>query len=131
MPSCGATFAPGAACGMPVDDDLIVRREAGPDHAQAAAEIADLDLLGHNRAVRRDGHDEVLRLVREHGRVRAPAAPALEAPTTSRTRANSPGVSEQIGIGDGGAGVDRAARPVERIVDEIERALPREAVSRR
>ena len=53
-----------------LDDNLIVWREAGPDHAQAAAKIADLDPLGHNRAVRRDGHDEVLRLVREYGRVR-------------------------------------------------------------
>src|SRR5262249_13583154 len=53
-----------------VDDDLIVWREAGPDHPQAAAKIADLDLLGHDRAVWRDGHDEVLRLVREYGRVR-------------------------------------------------------------
>src|SRR5262249_57998143 len=53
-----------------LNDYLIVLREAGPDHPQAAAKIADLHLLGYNRAVRRDGHDEVLRLVRQYGRVR-------------------------------------------------------------
>src|SRR5262249_57075083 len=42
-----------------VDDDLIVWREAVPDHAQAAVKIADLDPLGHNRAVRRADHDDV------------------------------------------------------------------------
>jgi hypothetical protein len=44
--------------------------KAGPDHAQTALDIADLDLLGYNRAVRPDGHDDVLRLVWEHGCVR-------------------------------------------------------------
>src|SRR5262249_60704254 len=62
-------FCPRCRVRNAVDDDLIVRREAGPDHPQAAAKIADLDLLGHNRAVRRDDHDNVLRLVREYGRV--------------------------------------------------------------
>ena len=52
-------------------------------------------------------------------------------PTTSLTRANTPGVSKQIGIRNGGSGVDRAARPVERIVHEIKRALPGELCSRR
>jgi hypothetical protein len=32
-----------------------------------------------------------------------------------------------IGIGDSGAGMDRAARAIERIVDEIKRTLPGEA----
>src|SRR6516162_2092040 len=53
-----------------VDDYLIIRHQAGSNHAQAAVKIANLDLLGHNRAVGRDGHDKVLRLVRQHGRVR-------------------------------------------------------------
>src|SRR5215472_9781902 len=63
-------FCPGCRVRNAVDDDLIIGREAGADHAQAEAKIADLDLLGHNRAVQRDGHDAVLRLVRKHGRVR-------------------------------------------------------------
>ena len=46
----------------------------------------------------------------------------------TRIRANSPGHQEEIRIGDRGAGMDRAARAVERIVDEVERALPGEAV---
>src|SRR6516164_10468857 len=50
-------FCPRCRVRNALDDDLIVRREAGPDHPQAAAaKIADLDLLGYNRAVRRDGH---------------------------------------------------------------------------
>src|SRR6516165_1053554 len=63
-------FCPRCRVRNALDDYLIIRREAGPDHAQATAKIADLDLLEHNRAVRRDGHDDVLRLVREYGRVR-------------------------------------------------------------
>src|SRR6516165_1052905 len=63
-------FRPRCRVRNAVDDDLIVWREAGPDHAQAAVKIADLDPLGHNGAVRRDSHDDVLRLVGEYGRVR-------------------------------------------------------------
>src|SRR5215467_6339857 len=44
-------FCPWCRMRDAVDDDLIVGSEAGADHAQAAAKIADLDLLGHNRAV--------------------------------------------------------------------------------
>src|SRR5438445_1966907 len=108
-----------------LDDDLIVRREAGPDHAQAAAKIADLDLLGHNRAVRRDGHDEVLRLVREYGRVRHE-----EGRHRSADDQPDPGEharsQQTVRIRNGGSGVDRTARPVERIVHEIKSALPGE-----
>ena len=108
-----------------VDDDLIVRREAGADHAQAAAKSADLDRLGYDRAVRRDGHDHVLRLVREYCRIRHQEG-------RHRGTDDQPHATElarrqkQIGIGNGGAGMDRPARPVERIVDKIERALPLE-----
>jgi len=111
-----------------LDDDLIVRREAGPDHAQAAAKIADLDLLGHNRAVRRDGHDEVLRLVREYGRVRHE-----EGRHRSADDQPDPGEharsQQTVGIWNGGSGVDCTARPVEHIVHEIKSALPANSVS--
>src|SRR5262249_18391634 len=63
-------FCPRCRVRNALNDDLIILREAGPDHTQAAAKIADLDLLGHNRAVRRDSHDDVLGLVGEYGRVR-------------------------------------------------------------
>src|SRR5260370_41650783 len=63
-------FCPGCRVRNALDDDLIVPREAGPDHAQAAATIADLDVLGPNRPGRGAAPDEMVRLAREYGRVR-------------------------------------------------------------
>ncbi len=108
-----------------VDDHPIVRREAGSDHAQAVAEIADPDRLGHDRAIRRDGHDDVLRLVGKDGGIGHQEA--------RRRRADDqPDATElarrqkQVGVRHGGSGVDRPARSVERVVHEVERALPGE-----
>src|SRR5262249_33538839 len=92
-----------------VDDDPIIWRKPGPDHTQSAPDIADLDLLGYNRAVRPDGHDGVLRLVWEHGCVRHQQRlywRANDQPHASELARRQ----EVIGIGDGGAGMDRAAR---------------------
>src|SRR5262245_49758985 len=58
-------FYPRCRVRKAVDDDLIVLRQPGPDHAQAVAQFADLDRLGHDGAVRRNCHDNVLRLVGE------------------------------------------------------------------
>src|SRR5215472_5875033 len=118
-------FCPRCRVRNALDDYLIVLREAGPDHPQAAAKIADLDPLGHDGAVRRDSHDDVLRLVGEYGRVR-------HEESRHRSADDQPDPGEQarseqtVGIRDGGSGVDRTARPVERIVYEIKSALPSE-----
>ena len=78
--------------------------------------------FGHDRAVGGDGHHHLARLVghdggRRHQQRRGRSLVA------SRSRANWPGRDGEVRIGDGGAGVDRAAAAVERVVDEIERAV--------
>ena len=107
--------------GERIDDDPVVWSEARPDDPQTTAYIADLDPLRHDGPVRRDGHHEMSGLVR----------------STAESGTNSVGAGchgkpysgefagrkQQIRIGNGGSGVDRAARPVEHIVYEVELAL--------
>src|SRR6516164_5666092 len=45
-------FRPRSGVGDAVYDHFVIWRQAGPDDAQAAADVADLDLLGHDGAIR-------------------------------------------------------------------------------
>src|SRR5215467_312368 len=74
-----------------LDDDLIVWREAGPDHAQAAAKIADLDPLATVMTMCCDWSGSTA--------VSGTRRAGTGAPTTSLTRANTPGVSKRSGFG--------------------------------
>ena len=71
-------------------------------------------------------HD-MLGLIRQTAR-RAPSGPAQEAPTARRSRANAPGVSNRSGLGTVARAWMVPLERFERVVDEIQRALPGEAV---
>src|SRR6516225_3469991 len=58
-------FCPRSGVWDAVYDDLGIWRQAGPDDAQAAADVADLDFRRDDGAIRRNRHDEVLRLIWE------------------------------------------------------------------
>ncbi len=109
-----------------VDDHLVGGSQARADDPQAVAKIAELDLLGRHDVVRPDGQDDVLRLIRQHRRVRHEQSRrwwrGFQAHAGEATRRQ-----EQVAVGHGGAGMNRAAGPVERIVDEVECAFTGEA----
>ena len=52
---------------QPIDDHAVVRAKTRLDHPQPAAQIAGLDRRRHDRAIVRNRHDQVLRLI-EHYR---------------------------------------------------------------
>src|ERR1700722_9756797 len=100
-----------------VDDHAVGRFEAGADDAQAVAEITDLDQLRGDHVVGADGQDDVVRLVGQDRGVRHQhghrGGRYIDADAGEAT-----GRQEAVGVRDGGAGMDGAARAVEGVVDE-------------
>jgi hypothetical protein len=94
---------------------------------QPAFEIARLHNLRHHRRVRRNRHDQMLRLIKHHRRIRQQESGRgrRDSHTKPRELARR---EKQIGIRHGGARVNRPARTVEGVVDEVERSLPREGI---
>src|SRR5262249_11405647 len=118
-------FRPRSGVWDAVYDHLVIWRQAGPDDTQAAADVADLDLLGRDGGVRCDGHDEVPGLIRKHRGIRYQQGRSsgsdnqLHAGELARCQ-------EEFWIWNCSAGMERAARTVEHIVHKIECALPSE-----
>ena len=73
-------------------------------------------------------HDLMLGLIQHHRGVRQKENRRRRCDGHTKARELA-GREEQIGIRHGGARVDRSARTVEGVVDEIERALPAKVVS--
>jgi len=96
---------------MLVDDDLIGRRQTRVDDPQATAEVADLDLLRRYDVVRPDCQDDVLRLIRQHGRVRHQQGRRRR--RGFQAHAGEPARRQSRSLfGTVGAGMNRAAGPV-------------------
>src|SRR5882724_3973315 len=55
---------------QPFNDDSVARREPGPDHSQTVANLPYFHSLWRDRPVHRNGHNHMLRLVRQHCGVR-------------------------------------------------------------
>src|SRR6185312_4500293 len=117
-------LAAGNRAHQAVDDDAVARFETGLDHAQAAAQLAGGHDLRLHRSVSGNRHHQPLRLVGHdrgirqeiHGRGRRDRYPQ---PRELARR------QEQVGVRHSGARVNGAAGAIERIVDEVERALAR------
>ena len=95
----------------------IGRREAAADHPQPVVQLAGFDRLGNDRAVCRDGHHHLARLVRHDRGGRHQQRRRGLAGGNAQPRELS-GSDRQIRIGDRRARMDRSAAAVERVVDE-------------
>ena len=118
---------PAWAIGMP---SMMTRSEASrPERMtlQAVAKIAQLNLLRRHHVVWPDGQDDVLRLIGQHAKhpARARQAPAAR-PPGERGRIRP--ASEAGRCSDGGARMNRAARPIEGVIDEVQRAFASEGL---
>ena len=111
-----------------VDDHAVGGGEARADDPQTVAEIAQLDLLRRHNVVRPDGQDDVLRLIGQYRSIRHEQGRRRRRDRQADT-GEAARRQKQIAVGDGGARMDRAARPIERVVDEVERALASEGFS--
>ena len=103
-----------------VDDDTG-RSGERPERItrKPAAQITDLHLLWRDRAVAGHGEHEVRGLIRQAPRHPAPTVPGRALRSTAVLGRSRRGQLEFF-VGDDGAGVDRAARAIERVIDEVE-----------
>ena len=85
-------------------------------------QIAGLDHLRHDRAVRRHGHDDLLRLV-GHDRGVGHQQRRRGRPSARRRRANCPGVMSRSGLGTVARAWIVPLLRFTRVVDEVERAV--------
>ena len=119
----GRDFRARSSAHQSVDDDAVVRFKARSDHPQAASEISGFHDLRHHGGVRRNRHDQMLRLIEHHRRIRQQQSGRGCRDSHAKPRELT-GREKQIRIWHRRAGVDRSARAIESVIDEIEGALP-------
>jgi hypothetical protein len=90
---------------------------------EATPEIADLHLLRHHGAVLPHGEDLVPRLIGHYRRVGQQERFSRSAERQINA-GESAGRQKQVSVRDGRAGMNRAARPVECVIDKVERTVP-------
>ncbi len=122
-PGCGVTLLPGMARIRPLMMTRSVGANPAADHAQVAAQWADLDQLRHHGAIGGHGHDQLARLVRHDGRIRHQQH-RLPHGGRQPQPGELAGGDEQIRVRQGGARVQRAAAAVHLVVEEVELAMP-------
>src|ERR1700756_2858258 len=116
-------FRPRSGIRDPLYDHLVIWRQSGPDDAQAAVDVTDLDFLGHDGAIRRDGHDQVLGLIWKDRGIRYQYGRSGGADNQPHAGKLARG-EEELGIWNRRPRMDRAARTVEHIIHEVEFASP-------